>query len=147
MNWMVRCIVILAVSVGYLMIAPCLLAQDKLRLHKNEQSWKSPDFLVGKMTWEDVKLIIEKHKKWIETDGRDGERANFESHILTGINLSNLNLSKAIFENANLENATFNNSDLSGVNFRKANLREAWIVKANLSETDLSDAILAKAYL
>ena len=79
----------------------------------------------------DIKLILEKHAKWIR--GEDGgERAN---------------LCDADLRNANLRGADLRGADLCGVDLRGANLRGANLYGANLRGADLCDADLCYANL
>ena len=67
----------------------------------------------------DIKLILEKHAKWLR--GEDGgERAD-----LCNADLRNANLCNADLRNANLCNADLRNADLCGANLCCANLRGA----------------------
>ncbi len=75
----------------------------------------------------------------------------------TGVDLSNLNLSKSKFFSTNFSGAKFQNTDLSGaeligsnfqdVDFTGANLKEANLSSGNREETNLSGANLATANL
>jgi len=84
-----------------------------------------------------IKIILEQHKLWLETDGKDGERADLSHTNLRGVNLSGVNL-----RHTNLSGA-----DLSGVNLRDASLSGADLSGANLSDADLSGANLSHADL
>jgi len=84
------------------------------------------------ITQEDLARILANHKKWLETDEKEGERAN---------------LSKAILRGADLRKADMIEADLRGVNLREANLTSANLSWADLSGADLSKAILNGANL
>ena len=89
----------------------------------------------------DIKLILEKHAKWLR--GEDGgERADLRDADLRGANLHSANLSDADLCGANLRGA-----DLSGANLRDANLHSADLRDAHLHSADLSDAHLCGANL
>ena len=84
----------------------------------------------------DIKLILEKHAKWIR--GEDGgERANLYDADLRGADLCGADLCDARLYGANLRGA-----DLSG-----ANLRGADLCDADLRGADLCDARLYGANL
>lgn len=74
------------------------------------------------MTKEELKQILDEHKKWLETDGEDGFRANLCY--------------------ANLRNADLRNADLRNANLRYANLRDADLCYADLRYADLCRADL-----
>lgn len=107
---------------------------------------------------EELKQILEGHKKWLESDGKEGKladlsRSNLKDAILDGVNLQEAflggaNLTEAILRNANLKKASFENAtlveaSLEGVNFKGANLYKAEMQKTvldgvkGLSETNL----------
>lgn len=84
----------------------------------------------------DIKLILEKHAKWIR--GEDGgERADLRGANLRGANL----------RNADLYGANLRGADLCDANLRGANLRDADLYGANLCNADLCDADLCGADL
>ena len=89
-----------------------------------------------------MKEILEKHKKWLETDGKEGERADLSYADLRGADLSYANLRGADLSYADLDYA-----DLRGANLRGANLRGANLRGADLSEADLRGADLSYADL
>ena len=68
------------------------------------------------ITYEELKIILEKHKRWI--NGEDGgERANLRESNLSGADLRLSDLSGA---------------DLSGANLRESNLSGANMIKSDL---------------
>jgi len=88
------------------------------------------------MTKEELALILDKHKKWLNDDP-DGKRANLRSADLRGADLSG----------ANLRSADLRRADLSGADLRGADLRRADLSGADLRGADLSDANLSGADL
>ena len=78
------------------------------------------------MTSEEIKKVLELHKKWINKE-EGGERA-----VLSGTDLSEADL---------------RGTNLSRADLREANLRLAVVIKADLSEADLSGAVLSGAEL
>jgi len=81
--------------------------------------------------------VLEKHERWVTTDGKQGERAD-----LRGANLSEIYLRKA-----NLRGADLTNVNLTGAKLGGAVLNLADLCEANLNEADLSRADLTGAYL
>ncbi|MBQ3299699.1 MAG: pentapeptide repeat-containing protein [Ruminococcus sp.] len=78
------------------------------------------------MTKEELSLILDKHKKWLNGDP-DGERAGLRGADLSGADLRGADLSRA---------------DLSGADLSRAHLRGADLYGADLSGADLSGADL-----
>jgi hemerythrin-like metal-binding protein len=105
----------------------------------------------------DIPHILEEHKKWLASGGKEGERANLEGLDLSGVNLaearlSNANLRNAAFPGANCRAGFFDGSDMrfsdiSGSLFADANLANARLRHADLSFCDLSAANLRGADL
>ena len=94
----------------------------------------------------DIKLILEKHAKWIR--GEDGgERADLCNADLCGANLWGANLCGANLWGANLRNANLRGANLRNANLRGADLRNADLCGANLRGADLCDADLCDANL
>jgi len=100
---------------------------------------------------EELKAILESHKKWINgVDG--GERAdlsheNLRDANLRGTYLMGANLSGANLRDADLGRANLSSADLMGANLRGANLRGAYLSGANLGSANLRDADLMGANL
>lgn len=84
------------------------------------------------MTQIELNKILEEHKKWLETDGKEGKRANLRS----------ADLSFADLRGADLSFADLRSADLRGADLRGADLRNADLRGANLSYANLSDANL-----
>ena len=90
-----------------------------------------------KITREDLNVILEKHKRWLITNGEDGERADLSYTDLQGFNLTKVNLS----------HAGLTGSDLSAANLCRANLSYANLSGADLYCADLKYANLSAANL
>ena len=89
----------------------------------------------------DIKLILEKHAKWIR--GEDGgECAN-----LCDADLRNASLCGADLRNARLRNASLCGADLRDANLRGASLCDADLRNASLCGADLRNARLRNASL
>ena len=94
----------------------------------------------------DIKLILEKHAKWIR--GEDGgERADLCNANLRGANLWGADLRNANLCDADLCNANLRGANLHGADLRNANLCDADLCGANLRGADLCDADLCDANL
>ena len=91
--------------------------------------------------------ILAEHKLWVETKGKQGQRANLEGANLEGANLVGANLCNANLEGANLEGANITYANLEGANLYGANLKGAFLYKANLEWANLKGAFLYKANL
>jgi uncharacterized protein YjbI with pentapeptide repeats len=80
--------------------------QDKLEEQPAEESQyaeeKQPE--LRKISEEELKKILEYHKKWLESDGKEGERADFQNTNLKG---------------RSGHRADFKHYNLQGVRFRK----------------------------
>jgi len=59
------------------------------------------------MTHEQLTAILEAHKLWVETDGRQGERANLRLAVLRGCDLREADLRGADLVGCDLSEATF----------------------------------------
>ena len=93
---------------------------------------KSGEIELGTISQSELTRILEKHQKWLETDGKEGERANLSNLYLVGLD----------FRGSDLRRAILRNSDLSGVNLACADLNQADLRGAELAGADLSDADL-----
>ena len=96
---------------------------------------KSRDIELGTISQEELAGILKNHRRWLETDGKEGERAQLSNRRLVGLD----------FRGSDLRNVIFRNSDLSGLDLAiadlsLADLRGAQLVGANLSNADLTDA-------
>jgi uncharacterized protein YjbI with pentapeptide repeats len=93
----------------------------------------------GNLEFEDV---LEQHRRWIESDGRSGTRAD-----LAGANFKDADMIGAELAGANLFRANFRGADLLMANFRGACLVEADLRDANLVGANFREASLAGAKL
>ncbi len=100
----------------------------------------------------DLKKILADHKKWLDSNGQEGQLANLKNAhlkgaVLIGANLKNANLQEANLYGAYLKNANLEGANLEGANLRGANLRWANLKNANLKNTNLVRADLMQAEL
>jgi hypothetical protein len=84
-----------------------------------------------------IEGIITAHELCVETNGKEGERANLPGMDLSGIDLSGRNL-----KGANLTGARLDGANLTGANIERASLK-----RVKLSGARLDGANLTKAYL
>jgi len=91
--------------------------------------------------------ILKDHKKWLESGGEQGQRADLSEASLRGADLREADLRQAILRGADLRQADLFKANLSGADLRVANLREVSLSSADLSNADLSQADLTGAYL
>jgi len=96
---------------------------------------------------EQLKEILEAHRKWVESEGKEGERAILRGANLSGADLFVANLSGAILSGAMLSEAMLSGANLSGAFLYKIDLSEAILFEAILSEAILSGANLSGALL
>ncbi|MCP4631652.1 MAG: pentapeptide repeat-containing protein [candidate division Zixibacteria bacterium] len=99
---------------------------------------------------DELERILELHKIWHDTKGKDGEQANFQNIDLEGIDLRGRNLQEVRFSEVNLKNAILSDIDFSGAGFHnvdltKANLRKCTFIRvgfnfSNLTKADLRDS-------
>jgi uncharacterized protein YjbI with pentapeptide repeats len=92
----------------------------------------------------ELEKILNEHRLWLDTDGKQGARADLRKAILQEADLHGLNL-----QGADLEGAHLSVADLMGTNLRLANLQGAdlWMADvkdANLQGTQLQGANLAE---
>jgi len=104
-----------------------------------------------------LKTILEQHTLWLNSNKKEGKRADLTCAYLTGANLTCANLTDAYLyradlrcanlrganlTRANLTRADLTGADLTGADLSYANLTRADLTDANLSYADLTDTIL-----
>ncbi len=94
------------------------------------QASKSPPFT--QLSEEQLQDILENHRKWVESGGKEGQRAALGSVNLWQAMLGGANLQAADLSNANLEEAFLGGANLLLANLEKANLQGANLEGANL---------------
>lgn len=99
------------------------------------------------ITKEELKIILEAHKIWLKSNGKEGERADLSNTNLYGVNLPGVNLKRANLKKAYLRRAYLFNANLTKANLIGANLTKADLFKSNLNEADLEMANLENANL
>ncbi len=94
------------------------------------------------MDIKNLHTILNNHDKWLNSNGKEGEKAN-----LQGADLREANLWKAHLREANLQGADLWGADLWGANLQGADLQEANLQGADLQEANLQEANLQEANL
>jgi hypothetical protein len=95
---------------------------------------KSGETELGTISQSELTDVLEKHRKWLETDGKEGERSNLSNLSLAGLDFRGSDLRKAILRNSDLSKGDFTNAEVN-----KADLRGAQLAGADLSDADLTD--------
>ncbi|MBI2951239.1 pentapeptide repeat-containing protein, partial [bacterium] len=78
----------------------------------------------------ELKAILEAHRRWVASEGREGAKAS---------------LRKADLSRTDLQGAQLCEADLSGADLSKADLQDARLRGADLSEASLMQARLSRA--
>jgi len=92
----------------------------------------------------ELKIILDNHKLWIESEQKQGKQANLAYANLQGADLKDANLQGANLVGANLAYANLYEANLVAANLEDANLYEANLVAANLEDANLEGTILEK---
>jgi uncharacterized protein YjbI with pentapeptide repeats len=132
------------------------LAKDKQSEAEAEAAQnQKPRF--HKISDQELQRILAEHKKWIETGGKEGQRADLSNTDLSkrdlhGANLSEAKLHGAYLYKADLHGAHLFKTDLHGAHLTEAKLHGATLIAADLHgaypiAADLHGAILFKADL
>jgi uncharacterized protein YjbI with pentapeptide repeats len=103
--------------------------------------------LILSMDGNSLQDILDKHRDWVQSDGKNGARADLSGYDLAGAGdlLRGANLGNAVFARANLqgvslEGTNFAEADLTGVDLRNARLVGATFREADLRNADLTGA-------
>lgn len=93
-------------------------------------------------TKEQLNEILQQHQLWLDTNGRQGTRADLSNAILISLDLQGVNLSQAILQRTTIHLTNLDRADLSGAVMIDAN-----VSFSRLNQVDLSNAILIRAIL
>jgi len=120
-----------------------------------EQTAEAPEY--REISQDELREILEQHRKWVETEGKEGKRADLQGADLREARLENANLEKANLqgaqlymthlENANLSQARLEMAVLFGAHLQGAHLGGAHMEKADLRVANLEGALVAGANL
>lgn len=104
--------------------------------HPDQQDQKPSDETQPKyreISDEELKQILEDHKKWLESDGKEGKRADLSHTNLQGVNLTKANLRSVNLSSAILSKAKLNFANLHNANMTTCKgLNDAELQYANL---------------
>ncbi len=88
-----------------------------------------------------LREILEAHRKWVDSEAKEGERADLHEANLEKAYLNRANLQKANLRGANLQRADLRGANLQGADLQWGNLRGAYLVLARgLSSSQFRDA-------
>lgn len=73
---------------------------------------------MSKTRQEQLDLRLASHKKFVETNGKEGERFNGSNEDFSGLNFKNANLENAILTGAILEGAKYNSATVFSDGFK-----------------------------
>lgn len=96
---------------------------------------------------QDLAATLDAHALWVESGGKQGQRANLGGVELSGRKLRDANLQRTGFRDTGLLEANPGGLNLQGASLRRAGLRDADLRGANLQAADLSGADLRRADL
>ena len=82
----------------------------------------------------ELKVILDQHKLWIESDHQEGKRANLRGANLRGANLQSAYLMGAYLQSANLMGAYLQSANLQSADLQSADLRSANLEGAHLQD-------------
>lgn len=94
-----------------------------------------------------LRAALDRHRIWLETQGRDGARAELAGTCLSGRSLGRTDLRAADLAGADLVGADLDHARLCDASLRGARLAGASLWQADLSRADLSRADLKGAKL
>jgi hypothetical protein len=85
-----------------------------------------------KMDAIELNKMLEMHKLWLDSYGKDGEKADLRGADLRNANLYKANLRDANLRNANLYKANLRDADFQGADFQGADFQGADLRGANI---------------
>lgn len=71
-----------------------------------------------------IKDVLEQHKIWLDSHGKEGKKAIFKYILTIGFNLQNADLSGSDLKNVDLSVADLSDADLRGANLNDTNLKQ-----------------------
>ena len=92
------------------------------------------------LTYEQLNEVLEAHRKWIDSERKEGEKA-----ILSGVVLHKAYLFEARLAHADLSSAKLEKANLAWANLQNANLLQACLAGSDLFAANLQGANLVKA--
>ena len=119
-------------------------------MNKEADQPKGPDSQeqeLRKIGKEKLQEILTQHKRWIESEGKEGTKARLGGANLQEADLGGANLQEADLRGANLQKAILVEAKLQGAILIGAQLQNADLRGAKLQGADLMGARLQKAEL
>jgi uncharacterized protein YjbI with pentapeptide repeats len=110
---------------------------EKVDESQGQASERSP---LREIPEEELQKILEAHRKWVESEGKEGKRADLARANLRQAYLFEANLEGASLNEANLQNAFLLDANLEGANLAEANLEGADLLNAQLKGVNLQSA-------
>src|SRR5512134_2774351 len=107
----------------------------------------SPESGMRTMSPAEVGGILSAHRLYLETNRKQGARADLSSVDLAGMSFVGLNLRRVLFAHARLLGADLSRAEMTRANLIGANLNGAFLCRANLTNARLSGANLSAASL
>lgn len=104
-------------------------------------------FKYREISREELERVLKSHKKWLDSNGDEGEKADLSGTKLKSTNLARKNLRNASLRRAYLRGTLLAETNFQDANLRNADLQGAILRQANLSGADLRSANLKKARL
>ncbi len=94
---------------------------------------------------DELNKTIKNHLKWKETNGKEGEIADFTNVLIKGKDLSYLELNEAIFKRASIEDVNLEGTILIEANMDGALINRTNLKYSDLCKTDLINAIILES--
>ena len=105
------------------------------------EHWVKKNSPYNKITSDKLEEVLYDHKLWLDTDGKQGKKADLSFTSFKNHNLSNLDLRYAKLNNSNFSGLSINNTD-----FRYADIKESLWQEVNLTCVDLRYAELQDSF-
>jgi len=113
--------------------------------HGSNEPCKRPD--LRKLSQDDLKTALDEHRRWLETEGEKGKRADLSHADLRHADLKDAELTKANLRGACLAGVDLRSTDFSEADLRESDLSTAKMDRCHLNRADLRGAHLNEATL
>jgi hypothetical protein len=121
---------------------------DNKQNREDEQATLSPESIekeelkIREISEEELKQILEDHKKWLDSDKVKGTSADLSEVFLSGADLSGANLNGVNLSKAILRGVDLSGADLSGADLGGADLGGPGFFKTDLKGVDFSEVVV-----
>jgi uncharacterized protein YjbI with pentapeptide repeats len=137
---------------AFMVLTFCLARAQETEEAETKKPWTGKLAGGREITQDDLDQILQAHDLWLNSKGKEGQRADLEAAnliaaYLIGANLSGAWLFGANLSGAELQLADLRRAELSGANLRGAGLNETNLSGAKLGSADLSGAEFSGANL